>query len=107
MHSSRGILQSPAARSGRERAAAAVIDRLRSTVRALGTLRADEIGRPEHEALRRDCADSVRLQLDCMQADLVASERYAFERLHLLLEEPGAPGSEILAAVRAVAAVID
>ena len=78
-----------------------MIDRLGTTLGALAAYPEREIASPAHEALRRDCADAVRLQLDCMQAELHTSERHALLRLHHLLEEPDGSGAELAAAVRA------
>jgi hypothetical protein len=47
-----------------------------------------------------DCADAVRLELDCPQQALTASQRLALSGLSDLLEQPESPGLELMDAAR-------
>jgi hypothetical protein len=77
-----------------------MIDRLHVTLRALSELSVRELTSPVTERLRRDCADAVRLQLDCPQGDLRVTQRDVLRRLDDLLEAPEVRGSELAAAIQ-------
>lgn len=83
-----------------------MIDRLRATLGTLSTLGADDLVSPGAEPLRQDCADSLRLQLDCMQAELGATDRATLQRLNDLFEEPPGNGAELAAAIQAALRVV-
>lgn len=82
------------------------IERLRSTLASLRALPPDELSSPASEPVRRDCADALRLQLDCMQAELAPAERDALLALSDELERPEPSGVELEAALSVVARTI-
>jgi hypothetical protein len=77
-----------------------VIDRLVTGLRELVDLPAAHLETAAGRRLRGDCADAVRLELDCPQQSLTPSQRSALARLSDALEESGTPTDEILAAAR-------
>ena len=79
------------ARDDRPSADDQVIERLTSTIRALCALGADEIGAPNAARLRDDCADALRLELDCPQQSLTPAERKALSALSDALEAASPP----------------
>lgn len=83
-----------------------MIERLHPSLRALSRLSAEELESAEAEPVRRDCADALRLELDCRQLELGASERDVLAHLSDLLEASAYNGVELMAAVRAAAAVV-
>lgn len=77
-----------------------MIERLRTSLRALSTLTPTELMAPATERLRGDCADALRLELDCPQQALTPSQRSALSHLNSLLEEPAALPDVLASAVR-------
>lgn len=77
-----------------------MIDRLRASLRDLSRLSPAELAAPAHERLRGDCADALRLELDCPQQMLTSSQRSDLSRLSILLEEGEAPPDRLASAVR-------
>lgn len=77
-----------------------MIERLRTSLRTLSTLTPTELMAPASERLRGDCADALRLELDCPQQALTPSQRSAFSHLNALLEEPTALPDVLASAVR-------
>ena len=77
-----------------------MIDRLRTSLRALSTLAPAALMAAEHERLRGDCADALRLELDCPQQQLTPSQRVELSRLSALLEEPSPPADRLASALR-------
>jgi hypothetical protein len=69
-----------------------VIDRFVTTVRALAALPPAELHAPEARRLAADCADALRLELDCPQQDFTPGQRSVLRRLGTLLDaEPPPP----------------
>jgi hypothetical protein len=83
-----------------------MIERLHASLRALGQLSPNELEAAGSESLRRDCADALRLELDCRQLELGVSEREVLERLSAPLETPGRSGAELAVATRDASAVL-
>jgi hypothetical protein len=83
-----------------------VIDRLVSTLRALATLPVAALASAGSVRLRGDCADALRLELDCPQQALTPAQRAALSGLSDLLEgSEGAPEEVRVAAERACVAL--
>lgn len=78
-----------------------MIARLTDSLRALSTLTEQELAAPRSERLRGDCADALRLELDCPQQTLTAPQRSSLRRLSDLLEEPAPPSGPLVLAIRA------
>jgi hypothetical protein len=78
-----------------------MIDRLVTSLQQLANLTAPDLGTSASARLRGDCADAVRVELDCPQLSLAPDQRAALSRLSDALEQPGAPSADILMAVRA------
>ncbi len=76
-----------------------MIDRLTSGLRRLVVMSAVELASDSAAAERGDCADAVRLELDCPQQSLTPSQRAALSRLSDALEG-GAPFDELFDTVR-------
>ncbi len=76
-----------------------MIERLRTSLFALHALTPRELADPSHEQLRGDCADALRLELDCPQQSLTNAQREPFARLRELLDEPNAPSAQLVQAV--------
>jgi hypothetical protein len=83
-----------------------VIDRLVTGLRELATLSAVQVDTETGKRLLGDCADAVRLELDCPQQSLTVTQRAVLARLSDALEESGTSGSEIVAAARAACAAL-
>lgn len=83
-----------------------MIERLQTCLRALSQLSPEELQAARSESLRRDCADALRLELDCRQVERGVSAREVLERLSDLLETPGSSGAELAAAIRHASAVL-
>ena len=77
-----------------------MIERLRTSLFALHALTPRELVEHEHEHLRGDCADALRLELDCPQQTLTNAQREPLARLRELLDEPGVSSPELAQAVR-------
>jgi hypothetical protein len=82
-----------------------VIDRLITSLRELSALSAAELTTHSAERLRADCADAVRLELDCPQQSLTPAQRAALSRLSDALEE-GTSGRSMREAVCSAGAAI-
>jgi hypothetical protein len=83
-----------------------MIDRLVTSLQQLAVLPAPDLGTSASTRLRGDCADAVRLELDCPQLSLTPDQRAVLSRLSDALEQPGAPSAEILMAVQAPCAAL-
>jgi hypothetical protein len=68
-----------------------MIERLISGLRQLAMLSDVELSSPTNERTRADCADALRLELDCPQQALTPSQRSALRRLSDALEETPPP----------------
>jgi hypothetical protein len=77
-----------------------MIDRLVTGLRELATLPPVELGTETGKRLRGDCADAVRLELDCPQQSLTLPQRTALSCLSDALEDFDTPSGEIIAAAR-------
>jgi hypothetical protein len=78
-----------------------MIHRLVTTVTALAA--PDAV--PD-ERLVADCADAVRLELDCPQMDLTPAQRTSLRRLGDLLEDASASPARIAVAAREACTVL-
>lgn len=83
-----------------------MIERLRTSLFALHALTQRELTDSAHEKLRGDCADALRLELDCPQQSLTEVQREPLARLRELLDEPDAPGAELAKAVHEAWSVV-
>ena len=63
-----------------------MIERLLTSLRALSLLPADGFESDLGKRLAADCADALRLELDCPQQDLTADQRTILSNLSDLLE---------------------
>ena len=77
-----------------------MIARLVSSVRELAMLSLAELASADSARLRGDCADALRLELDCPQQSLSPAQRAALARLSDALEGER-PATEVFDAVRA------
>lgn len=77
-----------------------MIDRLRTSLRALSALSPTALMSAEHERLRGDCADALRLELDCPQQQLTSAQRAELVRLSALLEDSSPPPDLLASALR-------
>jgi hypothetical protein len=77
-----------------------MIDRLVTGLRELATLPAVDLETPSGKRLMGDCADAVRLELDCPQQSLTLAQRTALSRLSDALEDSDAPSGEVIVAAR-------
>jgi hypothetical protein len=82
-----------------------MIERLTSTLRDLAALSAADLAADASARLRDDCADAVRLELDCPQRSLTPAQRAALSRLSDALED-GTSGQSMLDAVRSAGTAI-
>jgi hypothetical protein len=82
-----------------------VIERLTSSLRDLASRSAADLASERTARLRGDCADAVRLELDCPQQSLTAAQRAALMRLSDALEG-AAPAHALLGALRDASAAI-
>jgi hypothetical protein len=78
-----------------------VIDRLVTGLRELATLPAVHLETASGKRLMGDCADAVRLELDCPQQSLTLAQRAALSRLSDALEDAATPTADVVAAARA------
>ena len=78
-----------------------MIERFALTLRALATLPPNGLRSAEGRRLAADCADALRLVLDCPQHDLTARQRQTFRALDDLLEDDDAGEDDLRAAVLA------
>jgi hypothetical protein len=77
-----------------------LIDRLRTSLRTLSALSPAALMTAEHERLRGDCADALRLELDCPQQQLTPSQRAELARLSALLEDCSPPPDLLASALQ-------
>lgn len=77
-----------------------MIQRLTTTLRAIGTRPLTELSGADQKQLFGDCADAVRLELDCPQQALTALQRSALTRLSDLLESSGTDSADVASAAR-------
>jgi hypothetical protein len=83
-----------------------MIERLITTLSSIATRSPTELAGPDSELLLADCADAVRLEVDCPQQDLTPEQRSALEHLGDVLGDfPVAPDRISAAATRACAAL--
>ena len=83
-----------------------MIERLVTSLRQLAALEYEELASPRHAGLRGDCADALRLELDCPQQALTPTQRVALTRLSDALESdapPAATGAAVREAIAALA----
>jgi FixJ family two-component response regulator len=78
-----------------------VIERLARSLRELSVLTPDELASASRTRERADCADAVRLELDCMQKSLTTRERDVLSRLSDDLEARDVDGETLAASVQA------
>ena len=78
-----------------------MIERLARSLRELSVLTPDELSSASRTRERADCADAVRLELDCMQKSLTTREREILSRLSDALETRQVDGEALAASVRA------
>ena len=64
-----------------------MIDRLATSLRALAALPPAELHAPAARRAAADCADALRLELDCPQQELTPGQRSVLRRLGDLLDE--------------------
>ena len=77
-----------------------MIERLTTGLRRLASLPFRAPGDEAYARLLGDCADAVRLELDCPQQTLTVPQRLALSGLSDLLEQPDAPREDVIAAAR-------
>jgi hypothetical protein len=77
-----------------------MIARLTDSLRALSSLAPHELSSPVNEHLRGDCADALRLELDCPQQSLTQPQRSSLRRLSDLLEDPEPQPGPLASAVQ-------
>jgi len=77
-----------------------MIDRLVRSLRELSTMPPDELAAGAHARERADCADAVRLELDCPQQALTSTERAALVRLSEEVEASIVDGASLAVAIR-------
>ena len=82
-----------------------MIERLVTSLCQLASLDDDELASPRHAGLRGDCADALRLELDCPQQALTPTQRIALTRLSDALEAD-ATAATTSAAVREAITVL-
>lgn len=83
-----------------------MIERLETSIRALSEASPDDLFTEQGRRLRADCADVVRLELDCMQLSLTSRQRESLSTLFEVLEEVSAPPASVIAAAREAAATM-
>jgi hypothetical protein len=84
-----------------------VIARFVDTLRALAALPPAELSGDAGRRLVADCADAVRLELDCPQQDFTREQRAVLRRLGDALDDAHAPPESIGRAVREACAALD
>lgn len=83
-----------------------MIERLVTGLRQLAALAPAELDTGVGTRLRGDCADALRLELDCPQQSLTPLQRSALSRLSDALEQAGTARGEIVAAARDACAAL-
>jgi hypothetical protein len=76
-----------------------VIERLVVTLRAIGRQPPDVLASADSAPLLADCADALRLELDCPQQTLTLDQRSTLEHLGDLLDDPAPDPDHLRAAV--------
>ena len=82
-----------------------MIERLRTTLRAIAARLPSELTSDDSRRLAADCADAIRLELDCPQQELTVDQRRALVTLGDALEtsvEPSALRDVALTASKAL-----
>lgn len=77
-----------------------MIERLTRSLQALRALSADDLASSASARLRDDCADALRLELDCPQQSLSPNERSTLLQLNALLDDQHFDPAALAAAVR-------
>ena len=77
-----------------------MIERLTTGLRQLAALPFRGRGDVADARLLGDCADAVRLELDCPQQSLTMPQRLALSSLSDVLEQPDAPRADVIVAAR-------
>jgi hypothetical protein len=77
-----------------------MIERLTMGLRRLASLSVRDLDDAAGARAIGDCADAVRLELDCPQQALTAPQRLALSRLSDQLEQSESPRTELVAAAR-------
>lgn len=77
-----------------------MIQRFLTSLHALDTLAPGDLASARGRLLIADCADAVRLELDCPQQDFTPAQRAVLRRLGDVLEAPDAAGDGVRRAVR-------
>jgi hypothetical protein len=83
-----------------------VIQRFVTTLRAAASLRPSDVSTDAGRRLLADCADAVRLELDCLQQELTPRQRDALRALSDALEDGEAPAADVVRAVREACAAV-
>jgi hypothetical protein len=83
-----------------------MIERLVTSLRQLAALDDDELASLRFAGQRGDCADALRLELDCPQQSLTPAQRFALKRLSGVLEADRA-SAELVDAVREASRALD
>lgn len=83
-----------------------MIERLVRSVRELSALTPDELASPSRTRDRADCADALRLELDCPQQNLTSRERAVLARLSDELEARDVDAASLADSLRAARAVL-
>ncbi len=83
-----------------------MIERFVTTLRALAALPAPEPGDPAGRRLAADCADALRLELDCPQQDFTPLQRARLRALSEMLEDGRAAAADVSRAAAAACAAL-
>ena len=83
-----------------------MIQRLATTLRALSELSPGGLETSEGKRLVGDCADALRLELDCPQLELTGEQRRILVRLNDLLEKETGAEEHIRTAARSAYAIV-
>lgn len=78
-----------------------MIERLRTTLPLLAVMSDAERVSATGRQVLGDCADALRLELDCPQQELTMTQRDALRRLSELVESDAVDGAALRAAARA------
>lgn len=77
------------------------------SIRELSTLSPDELTSGASANARADCADALRLELDCMQQSLSTGERAVLARLSDQLEAGAIDGPALVDSLRHARTLLD
>ena len=83
-----------------------MIERLVTSLRQLAALSEEDLASARFAGLRGDCADALRLELDCPQQSLTPAQRSVLTRLNDVLEAD-LVSDELVDAVRAATHALD